>query len=165
MRNLLFLCLAIMLICSCSTIDSLIPPETQCALLKQGGNLGADFFMKKEEEATKTAVKITQNIILPKLSGKEAKDVSMEDLDNILKVVNKDFSNKAKKVIQAGINVAVSFAPGIEEAKVKQGSTAWERFIYNLKCVFQGFIQGVAMSNAPEVKNSAPYEVKLRFVK
>jgi len=134
--------LILIAICGCGTINGIISPEQQCSLLKSGGRMGIAYI--KDAKINEASYNIIKTQIMPRLSNKKAEEISHADLDKLLVVINAKLDYRTKVTIQSGVNTILAWTPSIKKSEAK--TSAWSQLIENLKCLFQGVLDGFASS-------------------
>jgi len=131
-------------LCGCSTINGLISPEQQCRLLKSGGKIGISYIQKQDAKISESSYNLIKTQIMPRLSGKQAENLKHDDLNVILDIVNKNFGYQEKVTIQNGVDMILAWTPSIKS--ISEKTSTWSQLINNIKCLFQGILDGFISS-------------------
>lgn len=151
-----FVLLFIMVFCmSCETLNSFISPEKQCSLLRTGARTGLKIALDQLDKDGKFEIhkgnvaSILEKQILPKLKGGEGlKDVTREDLDWALALLDKELGEKEKIMLQNGIDLVLTWSPDFPKDK---GASVAGQLLNNIICFFEGILEGFVSSQKEEV--------------
>ena len=124
----------------CNTLDTYIPANTQCTLIKIGVKTGIKLDIGKLEvkEKNKEAIKkVITKVILPKLQNKDVV-VTRADIDEALELLDKELTENQKLAVQNSIELILAWSPKFPEIK---SSTIGSSLLRNVICLFKGVLE------------------------
>jgi len=145
-----------------------VSKETSCLIVKTGVNLGLplaldNHILNMKDINSQKYIKITSNIlrenIIPKLKNKNS-HIKIEQINEFLKILQKDMSFGEKLALQTGINF-------IFQTQIKGKNKSWSDILYVSVCFFEGILKVFESYNFSKDKIKAiiiPIRKDKRFI-
>jgi len=165
MKRLFLILSMIFLLTSCT-------PKQQCSIVKiatQGAmNLAYNQLQKRDidkgllekiDENMEKSIDIIRDTILPKLRNHDAQNVTRQQLDEFLELLNTNMGEEEKVALQSGINIALESAELPDAGKKGIGS-----FLINtIICMFEGVLGALEDRLGKEKSLEKPSEFKCEW--
>jgi hypothetical protein len=153
---------------SCNLQQYGITPELQCSLLRNGARVGIDVGLKNvsfDLEYIETGYVVLDQTV-KRLKGQE---VSHQDLEEILTVLNAELKPNEKLLVQSGINTFLAVTPNLLPEFSQNSLTS--SIITNLICLFEGVLSAFANNKklfsktVEETENIEDNELEFKEIK